>query len=177
MIQYSNVRETGLSKAQVSVIAESLAPQLGFGPGDNISVLISRMGGQVLVEDTLLTDPEQTGSLLVDAPDHFRVIIPSHTSMERDRFTIAHELGHYVLHYLWQRARDPNYPERVIAFRQGSHRLEWEANWFAAAFLMPADTFRQSFGNQQGNISAVADDFSVSVSAASVRARGLALPA
>lgn len=50
----------------------------------------------------------------------------------RDRFTIAHEIGHYILH-------DVN----SISFARGSEEIksfespEWQANAFAAEFLMP----------------------------------------
>ncbi len=61
------------------------------------------MGGSVSVKDTLYEDPERSGSLYVDGPDKFKIVVPAHTSQVRDRFTIAHELGHYVVHYLWRR--------------------------------------------------------------------------
>lgn len=48
---------------------------------------------------------------------------------ERGRFDAAHELGHLVLH---QRAKDLD-----------SKEAESQANLFASAFLMPAETFRQ----------------------------------
>ncbi|WP_367350178.1 ImmA/IrrE family metallo-endopeptidase [Sphingobium yanoikuyae] len=172
---YSPAVESRLSKPQVHKFAESVANQLNFSAGDDIHELVERMGGRVQIEDTLLTDPEHTGSLYVDSPSKFRIIVPSHTSPERDRFTVAHELGHYVLHYLWAKQKDPTLPDSVVAYRKGSDRIEWEANWFAAAFLMPETAFRAAFIEKSGEIRSIADAFRVSAAAAEVRAKDLGL--
>jgi Zn-dependent peptidase ImmA (M78 family) len=175
MTPYEPAQASLLTKGAVHKLAESVASQVGWQPGDNIHEIISNLGGSVEIEDTLLTDPEQTGSLYVDGPNRFKIIVPSHTSPERDRFTIAHEFGHFVLHYLLQKQKNPNYPERVIAYRQGSKRIEWEANWFAGAFLMPENQYRQTFDEKNGDIWAIADRFRVSTKAAEVRAKDLGL--
>jgi Zn-dependent peptidase ImmA (M78 family) len=65
----------------------------------------------------------------------------------RQRFTVAHELGHYVLH-----AGD-KYVDRSITTLQfrdarsstGTDAEEREANQFAAALLMPAEWVRREF--------------------------------
>ena len=99
---YEEATPCFLPKAQVYSLAESVANQLDFKPGDDIHELVERIGGNVSVEDTLTEDPERSGSLYVEGHDDFRIIVPAHTSTLRDRFTIAHELGHYVLHYVWK---------------------------------------------------------------------------
>ncbi|RSU62824.1 ImmA/IrrE family metallo-endopeptidase [Sphingomonas koreensis] len=175
MTIYEPAEASLLTKGAVHKLAESIATQVGWEPGSDIHSVISNLGGCVEIEDTLLTDPGQTGSLYVDGPQKFRIIVPSHTSPERDRFTIAHEFGHFVLHYLWQRQRNPSYPEKVVAFRHGSKRIEWEANWFAGAFLMPADLFRHAYEAKNGDLWQIADQFRVSSKAAEVRAKDLGL--
>lgn len=174
-MSYELAQESRLSKAQVYGFAESIARQVGFSMGDDINALIVRMGGKIAVEDTLVSDPERTGSLYVEAPGEFRIVVPSHTSPERDRFTVAHELGHYVLHYLLAKKNNPGFPDRVVAYRRGSDRIEWEANWFAAAFLMPETKFRAEFAAYNGTLRDVARKCGVSVVAAEVRAKGLGL--
>jgi len=172
---YSPAIESRLSKSQVHSFAESVAQQLNFSAGDDIHDLVARMGGSVQIEDTLLTDPEHTGSLYVEEPSKFRIVVPSHTSPERDRFTVAHELGHYVLHYLWAKKKNPAISDRVVAYRRGSERIEWEANWFAAAFLMPEAAFKAVFTEKAGDLRSVANHFKVSTAAAEVRAKGLGI--
>ena len=175
MTAYQPAQPSHLTKPSVHRLAESIADQMKWEPGGDIYRAIEDLGGSVEIQDTLLTDPEQSGSLFVDGPDRFKIIVPAHTSPERDRFTIAHEFGHFVLHYLWMRQKNPEYPERVVAFRRGSERIEWEANWFAAAFLMPADAYRMAFEKENGDFWSLAENFKVSTKAAEIRAKDLGL--
>lgn len=168
---YLDAAASGLSKAQVHEVAESFAKQFGYEPGADLAEFVHKLGGCVQIEDTLLSDPDRSGSLYVEAPDDFRIILPAHTGRARDRFTIAHELGHYVLHYLWNPEK---VGRRMMALRRGSERIEWEANWFAAAFLMPAASFKQAF-MATSDIGAIAKTFGVSVQAAELRAKSLGL--
>lgn len=61
--------------------------------------------------------------------------------VERQRFTIAHELGHLALHTNEALHIDKNFPIglRSSASSKGIDENEIEANQFAAALLMPAD--------------------------------------
>ena len=60
------------------------------------------------------------------------VVINSSASVERTRLTLAHELGHLVLH------SDPEFV---------SHDIEREAADFAAAFLLPERDVREEFND------------------------------
>lgn len=175
MTSYEPAQPSLLKKEAVHKLAESIATQVGWEPGGDITEMVRRLGGSVEIEDTLFSDPERTGSLFVDSPQRFRIIVPSHTSPERDRFTVAHEFGHFVLHYLWKRQKDPLYPPQIVAYRRGSDRIEWEANWFAGAFLMPEEAFRVAYGLHAGDLWSLAARFKVSTKAAEVRAKELGL--
>lgn len=67
----------------------------------------------------------------------------------RQRFTIAHELGHYILHR--QERKDGLFVDNVkVMFRRQNstdkeYRQEREANAFAASILMPEDLIRKEF--------------------------------
>lgn len=173
-VKYARAEPSLLSKAQISALAESVAEQLNFEPCSEWGTVLARLGGKLEVEDTLLQDPEESGSLYVDGPASFRIVVPSHTSPSRDRFTIAHELGHLIVHYLWRRKQGVDVG-KMMALRKDSDRVEWEANWFAAAFLMPAASFTQLFSETDGDVSALASAYCVSQAAADVRARSLGL--
>jgi Zn-dependent peptidase ImmA (M78 family) len=175
MREYSRVEPINLSKRQIFTLAESIASDLGFEPGENIHEVVENLGGEILVENLLLEDPAQCGTLYVDGPEDFRIVVPSHTSSVRDRFTIAHELGHFFLHYLLANDEDDLVGKKIIAYRKDSERVEWEANWFAAAFLMPEELFKEKFRATKDDLSRVADFFSVSHAAARVRAKDLGL--
>ena len=119
-----------------------MADKLGYDCLDydnNIESLeqtVQRIGGEIkYLEDGFIEDDNlslESGSLLVHDITDFTIILPSFTSRLRDRFTIGHELGHYFLHS--SQGQRP-----ILASRYGSGRLEWEANWFSAGFLMPEE--------------------------------------
>lgn len=175
MSSYEPAKPSGLTKASVHKLAESIATKVDWVPGGDIHDVIEKLGGSIQTRDTLLSDPESSGSLYVDSTKKFKIILPSHTSPERDRFTIAHEFGHFILHYIWNHQNKKNYPERVVAFRKGSDRIEWEANWFAAAFLMPEASYKKVFEDVNGNLWEVAEFFKVSQKSAKIRAEQLGL--
>lgn len=129
----------------------------------DIDHLISQLGGRTEYA-------ENNESLHVSKPGLFTVFIPHFTSGRRDRFTKAHELGHYFLHYLYpQQQRDTTFA------RGGRNRAETEANIFAASLLMPAVQFREFYDKYEGDAWKLANHFGVSPAAASVRAKVLNL--
>ncbi|OCI91569.1 hypothetical protein A6U85_24115 [Agrobacterium sp. 13-626] len=170
---------TRASKDQIHAFAESLAQQLGFGPGDDVEPLIRRLGGKIEVKNPLNYPGQFPESIIVKSSTDFTIFVPSLTSVERDRFTIAHELGHLALHYP---AFSQKYPGvQMVATRwvdetdQDQKRAEWEANWFAGGFLMNGEIFRQAYEASSGSLALVALRFGVSKSAAEVRAKNLQL--
>jgi Zn-dependent peptidase ImmA (M78 family) len=132
----------------------------------DIDKLLSVLGGRVTVSPQLF-DRE---ALTVYAPGNFEIHIPQLTSSRRDRFTIAHELGHYFLHYL--------HPEHtgVRTFGRGQRNwAETQANVFASHLLMPGGAFRRAHRELDGDWWAIAQVFNVSPSAAEVRGQVLGL--
>jgi predicted transcriptional regulator len=91
----------------------------------------------------------------------------------RRRFTIAHEIGHYVLHAagatgaVFCRVTDaPEAPKQLI---------EREANRFAAELLMPEDLVRAESVRLSSDCAAMADLFQVSAPAMGWRLYNLGL--
>ena len=116
--------------------------------------------------------------MLFRSGDGFRIIVSPYQDEKRERFTIAHELGHLFLHMgyrtnkeLWARQ------ENNIYHRIGSSEKEYQANEFAAAFLMPASEYLTVLKRiADGNVvdtSKIAEYFNVSVEAASNRGKFL----
>ncbi|AWK88495.1 ImmA/IrrE family metallo-endopeptidase [Azospirillum thermophilum] len=171
---FSPPKESGLTKQAVHRLAENVAGQLSFEPGGDLFVVLKKLGGRLAYKDFSGIDETDSGSLLVRQPGDFDIVIAKNTSPKRDRFTIAHEIGHYVLHYLL--ARQNGSPiQAMAAARYGSDRTEWEANWFAAAFLMPEQEFREAYEELGQDVFAVAERFGVSTKAARIRAEALGL--
>lgn len=132
------------------------------GTGD-IQALVRNLGGRLEYGDT-------KESLHVNGPGNFVIFLPRVTSSRRDRFTIAHELGHYFLHYL--------HPKRaeVVSFGRGERNtVETQANLFASSLLMPAETFQAAWRRSGGDVYQLARQFEVSPAAVEVRAQVLGL--
>jgi Zn-dependent peptidase ImmA (M78 family) len=156
-------------------LAENIASQIGYRYEEAELLDISvrkKLGGQIIQKNFWLS--EDAGSIEIRSKGDFIVYLPDDATPARRRFTIAHELGHYVLHYLWPIHKGDLVAQPTWASRYGSEQTEWEANWFAAAFLMPAAPFKSAWQTARSNkATVVADVFGVSRRAAEVRAKAL----
>jgi Zn-dependent peptidase ImmA (M78 family) len=173
---YEKVQPSWLPKQTVMTFAENVARQLGHKPGGDVVAALKKLGGRIGYKDFWDLENGDSGSIEIHNVGDFDVYVASHTSGERDYFTIAHEIGHYVLHYLLPKKKGATI-QKAYANRYGSEREEWEANWFAAAFLMPKAAFEESFNRNNKNLVLVASEFGVSTKAAEVRAKALKLMA
>src|SRR4051812_42905573 len=88
---------TNLSKARVERYAGEVAAALAFKVGSNPADLVKTLGGRIGYQD-LGEWLDEGGSIFVHAPYDFDILLPHYTSPVRDRFTVAHELGHFLLH-------------------------------------------------------------------------------
>lgn len=103
----------------------------------SLDFLMRLIGAKVQLFDMGQFD-EISGSIIVEDVNEIYILISNYTSVVRDRFTIAHEIGHYVLHC--PNARDG---VKYIDNRFGTGRVETEANWFAAGLLVPTTELRE----------------------------------
>lgn len=97
------------------------------------------------------------------------IIVNKHEFPLRQTFTVAHELGHKVLHEEWARSDNYRILLRDPAVRD-SNPIEQEANFFAANLLMPRfmmDGYYQLPPHQ------ISELFAVSVPAVKARLQSL----
>jgi len=89
----------------------------------------------------------------------------------RKRFTVAHEIGHFVLPH--HRLLGNVCHEKVVeSYKTSMKQVEFEANEFAGAFLLPARAVAKRFRLSEPsleNISSVANQFETSLSATARR--------
>ena len=107
------------------------------------------------------------------------------TATARCRFTIGHEVGHWVLHrdYVRGDAAERGVLARIICrTEQRREPVEWQADRFSACLLMPSRMVRDAFQHQVGerpldrfDVHSLAGDFGVSQQAMRIRVRELAL--
>ena len=163
------LKPTNLSRNQIYKLAEKFAEVTSYTPGetDIIEYVEKQLHGKIEYTDT----PKDSagGSISVTSRDNFTIFLSKATSPKRDVFTIAHELGHYFLHSrLGEVKIKANRSEDI-------DEAEREANTFAAAFLMPAEKVEKLYKEKEGNISALAEAFNVSLSAMNWRCINLQL--
>lgn len=164
-----SIEASTLSRSAICDYAERVAAKHRIfeqGNSADLEGLVYALGGRIDVAASFVA-PE---ALTVRGERDFTVHLPPVTSHRRDRFTIAHELGHYFLHYLQPRVQGAR------SFGRGQrNQVETQANYFAGALLMPSDRFEDAWRRCGGDVWTVADTFGVSASAASVRAQSLNL--
>ncbi|WP_050025124.1 ImmA/IrrE family metallo-endopeptidase [Verrucomicrobium sp. BvORR034] len=165
---------SGLSKVAVLKLAADVSARLGYEPGQDLEPLVRRLGGIIRYQSWL--EATDGGSLEV-FPHHvgteqdpkFVIRISPNVGNLRNRFTVAHELGHYFLHAgVGAKAIRVN--------RDGSDRVEWEANWFAAGFLMPEERFRRDWQETGGSIPLMVGRYQVSEPVIEIQKANLGLP-
>jgi Zn-dependent peptidase ImmA (M78 family) len=84
----------------------------------------------------------------------------------RQRYTLAHELGHYILH----KDKNVDIVDTTFFRNNESDSIEYMANEFAAKLLMPEDKVRDFVDKQRiKNIGELAEKFGVSASAMKYR--------
>lgn len=159
-IEGAQIAPTNLTKWAVEDYAKDVAKVGRFDVGDEPADLVARLRGRISYHD-IDEWLDEDGSIFVHGKADFDILLPHYTSPLRDRFTVAHELGHYYLH-------SDQGDRPIIAYRKGSTRIEWEANWFAAALLMPREKFKAECARTK-NLAVIAARFGVSTDAARVR--------
>jgi len=114
-------------------------------------------------------EPFASEAALEPLGDGRAIVLDGAGDSGRRRFTIAHEIGHFVLHP--ERCR----PERGGAVNEAGRMQEREADAFAAELLMPEYLVREAVRQQGLDDARLADRFEVSRKAMQTRLRYLGL--
>jgi Zn-dependent peptidase ImmA (M78 family) len=114
-------------------------------------------------------DPFTSEAALEPLGDTHAIVVNGGSDDRRRRFTIAHEIGHFVLHPGLQRA------ERGGRVNEAGRIREREADAFAADLLMPEPLVRQAVLEHGADASRLADRFEVSRQAMQTRLQRLDL--
>lgn len=126
--------------------------KMPIGPVRTLTKWMESAGCLLISKDFGSTRVDGLSQWIRDCPV---VMLNSTSPIDRLRLTIAHELGHLVLH----------------SSAIGSDDIEAEANAFAAEFLMPADVIRPSLRNLKlGKLLDLKREYGVSMQALVERA-------
>lgn len=167
---YEYAKPTFLSKQVIDSMAQNLARHLGY---KNLGSVLAVLGGEIKYKDFWTTKDSKS---FTAANNKFVVYVAASDAPNRDRYTIGNGIGHYVLHYLWHKDNTLDFDKvGVYCDRYDDSRVEWEANWFAAGFLMPQDDFKDCFKNYSGDLCKLSQVFNLPMKIVQARAVGLKL--
>ncbi len=160
-------KPTNIRRADIEMFAEKISlkyslTQFEDKDEDPLSGFVKKLGGNIYYQNPSDLAVSESGSIKVWGQNNFEIYLSTFTGPLRDRFTVAHELGHYFIH-----SKQGEIPIR--ASRKGSGALEWEANWFAAALLMPSAEFQNISEQFGGDVYSIAGHFQVSTQAVNIR--------
>ena len=159
--------------------AEQLLVKAGV---DTTPVPVEQVAAQLGIKIELADLGEDCSAVLVRNGDRAVIGVNEDHHPNRRRFSIAHEIAHFVLHegdtYI-----DKGYRVhfRDLESGSGTKQEEMEANAFAAALLMPAKWVRDAFRQQpfeltgDDSLELLAKQFSVSTEAMTYRLMNLQL--
>lgn len=107
--------------------------------------------------------------------DHYVIRVNRHEARERQRFTIAHELSHFLLHRHIIDSTPDGIKDNVL-YRSGApERIEYEANRLAADIVMPMGRVEKALQEEfegvvtEATIESLAARFQVSKAAMEIR--------
>ena len=135
MTHVFNQEHCGFSRELIESIAEE------FNNQDNtINSLVKDLGGTInYIDDTRYPI---NYSLTVNSNKDWSINTSFYLGLERSRASIMHEVGHFILH-----SKSGEIPGVFPRFTTVPDRMEWEANWFSSAYLMPEARITEDFKN------------------------------
>ena len=122
-----------------------------------ISELIEDQGIKLSEEDL---PPEISGKLYKNENQEWCIIVNRTHSLNRKRYTMAHEFAHFCLHRNGLESF-----EDTSFFRKDENKtaIEYEANQFAAELLMPENIIEKAINNDLLSLKQLSESFGVSL--------------
>ena len=169
-----------LARAAIERLVERLGLQTA--PID-VEQLAANVGLRIIATDDLGAD---ISGLLVSRDGAASIAVRKTDPLVRRRFTIAHEIGHFVLrHYMTRNELVHADQHKQVMYRspkasEGLDPLEVQANQFAASLLMPSKLVREEAARLQrplfeDDVKLLAGRFKVSEQAMTIRLTTLGL--
>ncbi|MDR1324239.1 MAG: ImmA/IrrE family metallo-endopeptidase [Candidatus Margulisbacteria bacterium] len=145
--------------------------RLNKNPLDIIGV-IEKIFRIKLVEQDL---GKSASGFLEKIGDQWFIYVNKYENESRKRFTIAHELGHFIYHSDEYSTNDTSKRDQVFFRDENTNPMEQQANDFASKLLMPEGIFYKYIQAGDNTISKLADKFQLSTAAVKYRAYKLGL--
>lgn len=117
------------------------------------------------IEIRYVSLPKATSGILNQENGKWIMSINKNDNPKRQRFTLAHELGHYILH----KNKNDFFEDSVFFRGEEKTSIEYAANQFAATLLMPKKKVRSLILSGTKAVKDLAETFDVSIPAMKFR--------
>lgn len=152
-------------KSPVDVINYATFLNVKTTPFD-VDIFIGKIG---LGLNRCVMSDDISGKLQKEESGKWIIYVNSLHHPKRQRFTLAHELGHYFLH----RDRAIEFVDKALYRSSQMSSMEYEANNFAGALLMPKNLILDFIRLRGASAELISEYFDVSVLAAKIRVETL----
>lgn len=109
-------------------------------PITNIDRVVENMGGGVFEDASI--DRFSSGTARKTGDDSFEILVYPFQTNEQRNFIVARGIGHLFLH-MGFRTNEYRWKNQDYGCYQNNAELEYQANEFAHAFLMPEKEYKQ----------------------------------
>lgn len=134
------------------------------------NVLLDKMAEMYDINVVYEDLPSTESGYLRSVGGHYTIGINAKHHKKRQRFTLAHELGHYCLH---RGKNDMVFEDEVFYRIENSSSIEYAANEFAARLLIPENRLEKQIEEGMTDLAELADYFEVSQDAMRYRVLSL----
>jgi Zn-dependent peptidase ImmA (M78 family) len=140
----------------------------------DVPVKLGAIAKELGIDVKLSSLPLNISGQIARTQSGYEIKINRHESRQRQRFTLAHELAHYLLHKDVIDKMGGTLSDNVLYRSGASETIEYEANRLAAQIVMPEQALQSAFsryGEQlsESMVELLAEQFGVSKAAMEIR--------
>ena len=146
------LKPLNISNLQIEEFVNEIRTKLSFNKKPFLTTVVENLGGTIAYCD------HPNDSLIIKGKNDFTVFVSKYLDPPRVKFSLAHDLGHYFLHYI---NRTDKSDDIVIVKYNECHEMEREASAFAMLLLMPEEEFLKVFEKYDKNLDLVSNYFGV----------------
>jgi Zn-dependent peptidase ImmA (M78 family) len=143
----------------------------------SVPVKLGPLADELGIEVRLSSLPTGISGQIARKENGYLIKVNRHESRERQRFTVAHEIAHFLLHREIIDAQPEGIMDNVLYRSGNAAQIEYEANRLAADLVMPRNLVDSELGKFGGALSEealeqLAERFAVSKAAMEIRVIG-----
>lgn len=141
---------------------------------NSVPVKLGAIAKEFGIDVQLSSLPLNVSGQIAKTASGYEIKINRHESRQRQRFTLAHELAHFLIHRDVIDSMGGTLTDNVLYRSGAAEKIEYEANRLASQIVMPEEALKDAYSRYGENISEsmvelLADQFGVSKAAMEIR--------